>query len=373
MMKKMLSLCSGFCLLLLSLIAHAGDTPGTYTNYRFGPTVTALHSVDFGITVKTDPGYRASVFWSNQFSLVGTHSGGYTGMQSNGGDPRMFLFSVWDATEARAGTKGSQCVSFGGEGVGRSCRMAHDWQQGHTYRFHIAYEGNRWLGVTVTDLTTHQSFKLGSIRTASSGISPFGMVNWTEYFEWNSADSNCFNQPYASAEFNLPSGNGGQAVASISQTHLSKTCTADSEVRKDAGGSLQRNAIGNSLRGAIVGDDHRCIDARGGEIRGAPAIGVACNDGIDQAWVFAVDHTLRLQDNNLCLGVAGGNTAADQPVMVDRCSGDPQQRWHQIGAQLRNEGSGACLTSAKTGAQLTTRECSTAPTQDWQLPLSGKE
>lgn len=371
-MKKMLSLCSGCCLLLLSLIAHAGDTPGSYTNYRFGPAVTTLHSVDFGITVKSDPGYRASVFWSNQFNLVGTHSGGYTGMQSNGGDPRMFLFSVWDATEARAGTKGSHCVNFGGEGVGKSCRMAHDWRQGHTYRFHVAYEGNRWLGVTVTDLTTHQSFKLGSIRTASSGISPFGMVNWTEYFEWNSPDSDCFNQPYASAEFNLPSGNDGQAVASISQTHLSKTCTAYSEVRKDADGSLQRNAIGNSLRGAIVGSDHRCIEARGGEIPGTPAISAACNGRIAQAWVLAVDHTLRLQDHGLCLGVTGGDTAAGQIVMVDRCNGDPRQRWRQVGAQLRNEGSGACLASAKAGAQLTTEKCHAAPTQGWQLPLPGK-
>jgi len=366
MMKKILGLCGGCGLLLLSLLARAGDTPGSYTSYRFGPAVTSLHSVDFAITVKTDPGYRASVFWSNQFSLVGTHSGAYTGMQSNGGDPRQFLFSVWDATEARGGSKGSRCVNFGGEGVGKSCRMAHDWQQGHTYRFHVAYEGDRWLGVTVTDLTTRQSFKLGSIRTASDGISPFGMVNWTEYFEWNSPDSDCYNQPYASAEFKLPSGDGGQAVASISQTHLSKTCTAYSEVRKDAGGSLQRNAIGNSLRGAIVGDSHRCIAARGGEIPGTPAISAACNGGIAQAWVFAVDHTLRLQDHNLCLGVVG------QSVTVDRCGGDPRQHWQQVGAQLRNEGSGACLVSGKAGVPLTAGKCNAVPTQGWQLPLPGK-
>src|SRR6185437_713502 len=103
--------------------------------------------------------------------------------------------------------------------------MAHDWQQGHTYRFHVAYEGDRWLGVTVTDLTTRQSVKLGSIRTLSGGISPCCMVNWPEYFEWHSPDSDCFPQPYASAEFKLPSRAGRQAVASISPTHLGKPCT----------------------------------------------------------------------------------------------------------------------------------------------------
>ena len=372
-MKKIIKLCAGCCLFLLPLIACAGETPGSYTNYRFAPAVTVLHSVDFAITVKTDPGYRASVFWSNEFNIVGTRSGAYTGMQSNGGDPRMFLFSVWNATEARVGTKGSKCFKFGGEGVGMSCHMAHDWRQGHTYRFHVAYEGGRWLGVTVTDLTTKQSFKLGSIRTASDGISPFGMVNWTEYFEWNSPDSDCFNQPYSSAEFKIPSGNSGRAVAIISKTDLSKTCKAYSQVEKDANGSVQRNAIGNSLRGAIVGDGHRCIAAKGGEIPGTPAISATCNGGIAQAWVFAVDHTLRLQDHNLCLDVTGGNSAPGQSITVDRCSTEPRQRWRRVGTQLRNEGSGACLTAGKAGAQLTTEQCNAAQTKDWQLPLPGKE
>ena len=370
-MSKTLSLCSLLLLLMLSVTAHAGDTPGTYTNYQFDPAVTALNSVDFGITVKADPGYRANVFWSNQFSLVGTRSGGYTGMQSNGGSDRMFLFSIWDATEARSGSKGSACVNFGGEGVGKSCRMAHEWQQGHTYRFHVAYEGDQWLGVTVTDLTTHGSFKLGSIRTASNSISPAGMVNWTEYFEWSSADSDCFNQPYASAEFDLPVGNAGSALASISKTSLSKTCTAYSEINKNPAGSLQRNAIGNSSRGAIVGEGDRCVDAQGGEKNGVPAISYNCSGGANQAWVFAVDHTLRLQDNNLCLDVASGSgTTAGTPVIVDSCSGNRQQQWSRVGTQLSNDMSGLCLTSSAAGEPLTTEKCKVAANQSWRLPPS---
>jgi len=69
-MSKTLSLFNVLLLLMLSVTAHAGDTPGTYTNYQFDPAVTALNSVDFGITVKADPGYRANVYWSNQFSPV---------------------------------------------------------------------------------------------------------------------------------------------------------------------------------------------------------------------------------------------------------------------------------------------------------------
>ncbi|WP_266170544.1 ricin-type beta-trefoil lectin domain protein [Dyella subtropica] len=367
-MKATKGLCSLLMLLILPFAAQAGDTPGTYTHYQFAPSVTALDSVDYGITVQTDPGYRADVYWSNQFSLVGTGSGGYTGMQSNGGSHRMFLFSIWDATEAKPGSEGSYCVSFGGEGVGKSCRMAHEWQQGHTYRFHVAYEGDQWLGVTVTDLATGGSFKLGSIRTASNGISPHGMVNWTEYFEWSSANANCFNQPYASAAFDLPRGNGGNAVASISGTSLSKTCTGYSQATKTASGSVQRNAIGNSLRGAVISANDVCIDASGGARSNVPAITYSCTGGENQAWVLGVDHTLRLQ-NNLCLDVANGNTSPGAQVIVYSCNNGRNQQWSQIGTQLRSDLSGLCLTSSAQGAQLTMQRCTGAANQNWRLPL----
>ena len=197
------------------------------------------------------------------------------------------------------------------------------------------------------------------------------MVNWTEYFEWSSADSDCFNQPYASAEFVLPIGNAGSAVARISKTSLSKTCTASSEITKDSKGSLQRNAIGNSSRGAIVGVGGRCVDAQGGEKNGAPAISYRCSGGANQAWVFAMDHTLRLQDHNLCLEVANGSSAtAGPPVIVDRCSGNHQQQWSRVGTQLSNDMSGLCLTSSAAGEPLTMEKCKAAATQDWRLPPS---
>lgn len=373
-MMKTTSLCVMLLLLMLSINARAGDTPGSYTYYKFDPTVTALKAVDFAITVDPDPGYRANVFWSNQFNLVGTSSGAYTGMQSNGGTDRMFLFSVWDATEAKAGSAGSACVDFGGEGIGKSCRIAHEWQQGHAYRFHVGYEGDQWLGVTVTDTTTHKAFKLGSIRTSSNSISPSGMINWTEYFEWNSADSDCFNQPYTAAQFDLPAGtvtggNGGVVKASVSSTSLSKTCTANSEVVQNARGSVQRNAIGNSARGPITGEGDRCVDAQGGETNGVPAISYSCSGGANQAWVFAVDHTLRLQDNNLCLDAASSGNPA---VTVATCSSSREQLWSRLGAQLSNDASGLCLTSSAPGAPLTMAKCASASSQNWRLPALQK-
>jgi len=368
----------GFCCLLvvgllgtLPTVASALDTPGSYTNYAFAPTVTGLDVVDFAITVNTDPGHQANLYWSNQFDLVGAKgSGGYTGIQSNGGDPRMFLFSVWNATESKPGTKGSYCLRFGGEGVGQSCRMAHEWTQGHTYRFHAAFESDRWLGVTVTDLTSHESFKLGSIRTAANQISPKGMVNWTEYFEWNAPDASCYDQPYTSADFALPSGNNGRAIAKVASTKVSKSCAPYSVVSKSADGTVQRNAIGNSVRGAITGVDDQCMAATNNAAP-ASAIGAHCKDGRNQAWVFAVDKTLRLQ-NNRCLAVGAQKAVSGTPVGIETCNAGPSQQWVHTGAQLRNVSSGLCLTASKSSETLTADACQNTPNQSWQLPVTPK-
>jgi len=357
------------CLLLFPYIVQAGDTPGTYTWYQFDPSLTGLTSVDYGITVKVDPGYRANVYWSNQFGLVGTSNGGYTGMQSNGGSDRTFLVSVWGATQYKNGSPGSYCLTFGGEGTGISCRMHYNWTQGHTYQFHVAYEGGQWLGVTVTDLTTHDSFKLGSILTAATSISTQGMVNWTEYFEWSSPNSNCYNQPFASAHFDLPSGNGGRYMASISSTNTSKTCTSFSRITQDNTGSEQINGIGNSLRGAVMSaNDGRCVDAKDGNTNNVPAISQGCNGGAGQAWVYAVDGTLRLE-SNLCLDVAYSNPSPGAAVIAYSCSGNPNQQWTLTGNQLVSKLSGYCLTEGKGSAQLTVQSCSGAAGQQWKLPL----
>lgn len=356
LLKNLLALLS----MVVPMLAFASNTPGSYTHYAFDPGVAGLNAVDFGTTVQTDPGYRANVFWSHQFSLSKAQ-GGYTGMQSNGGEKRMFLFSLWNATEAKPGTPGSYCLSFGGEGVGKSCRMAHEWQAGHAYRFHLAFEGDHWLGVTVTDMTTRQSFKLGSIRAQTDTISPKGMVDWTEYFEWNSPLADCNTQPYASALFDLPSGNDGHAMAHISKLEASKSCTAYTEVSNADGGSVQRNGVGNSLRGEVVDGAGQCAAAQKGNDH---AVTESCRSGAGQAWVYAVDHTLRLE-NNTCLSVADIKVSS---VMISACTGARNQQWQQNHGAMQSSLNGFCLTSSVVGAPLTVQTCRSVPPQTWQLP-----
>ena len=117
----------------VSIPLAASETPNTYTNYAW-PAGTVLTSVDFTTTVTDDPGHSANVFWSNQFDFEGGGTA-YTGMQTNGGKPRNFLFSVWKATEARPGSPGSHCEDFQENGAGKTCGIHFDWQQGHAMRF----------------------------------------------------------------------------------------------------------------------------------------------------------------------------------------------------------------------------------------------
>ncbi|RZS32461.1 hypothetical protein EV193_11295 [Herbihabitans rhizosphaerae] len=120
-------------------------------NYGFPGGTTELTDVTWSTTPEYDPGYQSNIFWSHQFGF-NKGEGAYIGMRSNGGKPRTFLFSVWNAT----------------------------------------------------DTTTGVALKLGSIRNAATAISTGGMVDWTEYFEWNDPRANCYDQPGSAARFGLP-------------------------------------------------------------------------------------------------------------------------------------------------------------------------
>ncbi|MER6912087.1 ricin-type beta-trefoil lectin domain protein [Streptomyces sp. NPDC000594] len=354
--------------------AAASDTPGTYTNYRFPAGTAGFSDITFRTTVTQDPGRTANVFWSHQFAFTGGYTA-YTGMQANGpGQERTFLFSVWDAKEARAGSTGSYCVDFGGEGEGKSCRLRRDWQQGHTYRTTVAHEGENWFGVTVTDETTRESFTLGSIRAAAATVSPQGMVDWTEYFEWNDPRASCYDQPYSRAEFGLPQGDGESVAAAVSTTSTSTSCAKMSAVTTTATGSAQTNAIGNSLRGTIGGPGGKVVDASGGSVHGTPAILYRATGGSNQSWVLGADGAAHLMKSGLCLEATGGATQAGTAVRVATCDGGPGQQWRAAKGALTNPASGRCLAprggATTDSTRLELADCDGSAAQRWTVPAT---
>lgn len=343
--------------------ASIGTTPGTYTYYSFPGGTGSLHDVSWTTTPSFDPGYTANVFWSHQFSF-NDDGVAYIGMQSNGGSARQMLFSVWNATESKAGP-GSTCSEFGGEGVGQHCSASVDWKAGHTYEFKVAPTDQQgWYDGSVTDTTTRTVTDLGSIRTPATGISPGGMIDWTEYFEWNSTLSNCYNQPSSAVTFGKPRANGGTATAAVSGSHVNDGCDFAAKVDTTAQGSVQSLATTNSTRG-LVQNGQKCLTSTGGGTAGLSD----CTVGTDRAWVYAADRTLRLKsDTCLTAGGAGAvTTACDGAPRLGQVT-DPAKLWtyDPVTRTLRNGQSGTCLTAA--AGSPTAQPCGTGTDQQWTLP-----
>ncbi|RFU86552.1 DUF3472 domain-containing protein [Streptomyces triticagri] len=367
--------------------AEIGQTPGTYTYYGFDDEVTGLDEVTWSTTVDTDPGHRSQVFWSHQFGFD-EGNGAYIGMQTNKGEGRMLLFSVWDVFEWKAGDEGSWCQEFGGEGEGASCRLRFNWQEGHTYTFKVASEGDGWFGATVTDTTAAKSVKLGSIRTPASQIDPAGMVDWTEYYEWNDIRTTCHDQPFSAARFGVPEGvlaDGTRVTGAVSRTKSSDNPCAPmtrTETLPDGQGSVQDLAVGNSVRGALRAADGSCVGSAGDEPATGAAVAAPCGGGTGpdgsvgtfaQSWVLAADGSVRLPSDH-CLTAEPG----DASVSITDCAGpsadgavtDPLKRWavDRDEGTLVNESTGEYLTRTSSGLTLT--DGSAAGARGWTLPAA---
>jgi hypothetical protein len=350
MFKRITALLSGVLVLGASFTAAATYVPGSYVYWNFDG-VSGLSDVAYTVTVTRDPSHAAQVFWSNQVDFS-NGVGAYAGMQTNGGAQRLFLFSVWDVTEAVAGP-GSWCEPFGGEGVGMSCRRWGDWKEGDTYEFHYVAEGNGWWGMTVTNLSDHTSFKLGSIKVGSDTMKP-ASISWTEYFRWNDAASSCASEPYSRARFDAPLGNSGALTARITGTDIKPECPASSTVTTTGGYAVHTNAIGNSVMSTITGSGGNCLDVANGRVISYP-----CHGGDNQQWVYAYDDTLRAKDYS-CAIVSGGSS-----VRAGSCTSS-RRTWRVNGTQLIERSSGKCLTAGANGTTVTT--CNGSANQQWNVP-----
>ncbi|MFJ1709731.1 NPCBM/NEW2 domain-containing protein [Kitasatospora sp. NPDC088346] len=357
---------------MLASTAAAGPTPGTYTYYSFPSGTGSLKDVTWTTTPQFDPGYTANIFWSHQFSFD-NGQGAYFGMQSNGGQKRTLLFSVWDTDGAKKGPD-STCEAFGGEGEGQHCQAHVDWTAGHTYKFSLAPKGDGWFTATVTDATTNTSTEVGTIKAAkgrvATGINSGGMIDWTEYFEWSQSPSNCFNQPAAAVTFAPPTGNGGTVTAKVSGSSVNGTCGSAAKVETTAQGSVHRTATGNSTRG-LVRNDQKCLRAPGG---GKAALSDCNTTAADRAWVYSADRTLRLRSDN-CLTANGPATAAGACQGDSKAQGkvtDPAKQWtyDPTAKTFKNNQSGLCLTAA-ADTTTSTKDCTGTPDQKWTLPTTG--
>eukprot|EP01133_Synstelium_polycarpum_P021663 gene21663-26024_t len=348
--------------LLLANTTYADDqgkTPGSYVYYNI-PGTAPLTSVDFFVTIETDPGYNARVFWSNQFQLAGGQVG-YTGVQSNGGDKRTFLFSLWGATATQVGSPGSICEAFNGEGTGLHCWYYFDWVAGETYKFTLAYEGSNTFGVTVKNLNTTMTFKIGSITTdpTATSISRDNMMSWVEYFEWNWSWASCLNQPVSQVFFGKPVANQGAIAGSMSSTEISENCANTVTAVIKSNGFESSLATYNSVRGQLSsGGNCYIFSPYTMSLTASPC------DATTALWVYSSANSIEFR---------GGCVDADSQGNVDyvvTCTQSDSQIWtYYTDSTVVNKANGQCLTG---GSQLTTTPCALTPLSNQKFGLPSK-
>lgn len=202
----------GLVLVLSGISANSYAVSGDYiTTYSvFSLPSNTLYNIDMPLKINVDPGPRTSRFFAEQLS-IGTF-GAYIGLQTDMQLPnnkigKGAIFSIWNATGGVPGTQGSWCQSFGGEGVGYSCRIAYNWTAGNTYRLRVwQITSNSW-GAFVMNMTTGEEVSLGTITipTSKNPLLSGGVITFTEYY---GGDFNaCSDLKLSQVTWGMPVGN----------------------------------------------------------------------------------------------------------------------------------------------------------------------
>ena len=196
-----------------------------------------------------------SSYWAMNFGFTTTPGeGGYLGLQTNGqrfngstGDTA--IFSLWNANA----TRGTNCGSFGGEGTGKSCRIAYPINTGVYYRLRIwrleADSAGQWWGAWIANPVTGRDSVIGQIRVPRAKTLLTTPMNFSEYF---GPAKTCDTVPLSAAYFTQPAANsrGGGAYdyGSVFSSSSRGPCT---------GGSVRVVTVGSTKAAVVRMGGHR--------------------------------------------------------------------------------------------------------------------
>ena len=130
-------------------------------------------------------------FWAAGWLWEGESVGAYVGLQTSGslnfagGSQEIAIFSVWNATTARATSPQTVCKPFSGEGIGYSCRHPIPIETGQTYRFQtstFADEFGQWVSASIELKEPKLEYQLGLILLPKRDLNAGSIYNFIEYF-----------------------------------------------------------------------------------------------------------------------------------------------------------------------------------------------
>ncbi|WP_436536292.1 DUF3472 domain-containing protein [Actinoplanes sp. HUAS TT8] len=194
-------------------------------------------------------------YWAMNFGFTATpNEGGYLGLQTNGqrfngstGDTA--IFSLWNANA----TRGANCGSFGGEGTGKSCRIAYPIGTGVYYRLRVwrleTDSAGQWWGAWIANPATGQDSLIGQIRVPRSKALLTTPMNFSEYF---GPAKTCDTVPVSVAYFTQPAANsrggGSYDFGSVFTSSSRGACT---------GGNVRVATVGSTKAAVVTMGGHR--------------------------------------------------------------------------------------------------------------------
>lgn len=156
-----------------------------YVNWRLSnPSVTEIWNVDQEVWI---PRTAAASYWPLVWDWKSPESGGYLGLQEQGDGQQTVRFSIWDASAAA----GTDCRTFGGEGIGYTCTLpvTIDTQKFYRYRLYRldgAPDGQWWGGwlIEADASGTVIEHYIGMIKAPveAQSVDPDHIENFVEYF-----------------------------------------------------------------------------------------------------------------------------------------------------------------------------------------------
>lgn len=198
----------GLCLgLMLALAVSAAqhEYAYLYVNWKTS-TTTTYNRLEQRLQVSQK---APASFWASSWTWANSSYGGYVGLQTDGsradgsvGDT--VIFSIWNATAANG-----NCLPFGGEGVGYSCRLPYSINTAHKYKFRVQKStavadptGGQWWDAYIRNESTGTESKIGSLQAGSADTSFNLPQNFSEYF--GPAMPSCGEVPVSVALWSKP-------------------------------------------------------------------------------------------------------------------------------------------------------------------------
>ena len=200
-------------ILILLLVLVVGQPPVSAAQHAWGASyldwsgallsdTSSVSQVIQPLEISPNMYWEAGWFWNN--APDGAYGGIQTkGILANGQISDLAIFSIWNATAAIPGPDAG-CTTFGGEGIGYSCRIATPIVAGNKYEIAFSVDverGPQWWKATIKDFDKGTTRLIGSIAAPAAGLRA---TNWNNFIEYWGPAVPCDSVGLATARFYLP-------------------------------------------------------------------------------------------------------------------------------------------------------------------------